>query len=303
MLPPGCHRAYLQARGRLGTWKNEQLAPAIMGVGARLNRSTTAVLEYPFEPRARWGWDQPRHAGLAELFDGDLDRYRETIRSVMGCIPHMAEIPVASSPGEPCWDNVYWSGLDGLLLYATVVERDPRTYLEVGSGNSTLFVRKAVRDHGLRTEIVSIDPHPRADVDALCDRVERHRLQDADLSLFDGLSAGDVVLLDGTHTVFMNSDTAVAFLDVLPRLPAGVIVAIHDIFLPWDYPPEWTDRWYGEQYLVGALLLARSPDWVVRFPAFYASRHPELAPLLAPLQRIVPDPPGIGGSSLWLERI
>ncbi len=31
--------------------------------------------------------------------------------------------------------------------------------------------------------------------------------------------------------------------------------AVHDIFLPDDYPPEWADRYYSEQYLLAAWLL------------------------------------------------
>lgn len=50
---------------------------------------------------------------------------------------------------------------------------NPATYLEVGSGNSTRFARRAITVHGLRTRIVSIDPEPRAVVDELCDEVVR----------------------------------------------------------------------------------------------------------------------------------
>jgi hypothetical protein len=54
----------------------------------------------------------------------------------------------------------------------------------------------------------------------------------------------------------MNSDVTVFMLDVLPRIPAGVLVGIHDIFLPYDYFDTWADRGYNEQYLLACYLLA-----------------------------------------------
>jgi Methyltransferase domain len=296
-------RAYNRVRLRLWKWKHESLAPAVLNLGVRMVPTTAAVLEYPFQPASRWGWGRPPHAGLTDLFGRHEEDYRRTIDGLDRYLPQLAGVGRQPSPGQPCWDNGYWTGLDAVLHYGFLVERRPRTYLEVGSGFSTLFARRAIRDYGLATTIVSVDPHPRADVDAACDEMHRRPLEQADLSIFDRLEAGDVVLLDGTHTVFMNSDTAVAFVDVLPRLPKGVLVGIHDIFLPWDYPPEWTGRWYGEQFLVAALLLGHSPDWVVRFPAWYVSKHPVLAELLGDVWGLVGDPPGKTGSSLWIERV
>lgn len=58
----------------------------------------------------------------------------------------------------------------------------------------------------------------------------RNRVEDVDLALFDQLKSGDILFIDNSHTVFMNSDTAVVFLDILPRLKLGVVVHTHDIF-------------------------------------------------------------------------
>ena len=79
----------------------------------------------------------------------------------------------------------------------------------------------------------------------------RQPLEAVDASEFGALTAGDVVFFDGSHRVFQNSDVTVFFLEILPALPPGVLVQIHDIFWPVDYPPAWADRYYSEQYMAG----------------------------------------------------
>ncbi len=131
----------------------------------------------------------------------------------------------------------------------------PKRFVEVGSGDSTRSAsrRRSIRDHSLPTLITSIDPTPRAEIDKLCDFVIRKPLEEVELDVFDELGPGDFLFIDGSHRSFSNSDVTVAFLDVLPRLRAGVVVHFHDIFWPYDYPPEWADRYYSEQYLLRLL--------------------------------------------------
>ena len=161
-------------------------------------------------------------------------------------------------------------------LYGFLREREPRQYVEIGSGVSTLCARRAIQDGGLATRITSIDPQPRADVDAACDHVIRAPLEQVDLGLFDDLGEGDIVFMDGSHHALANSDTVAFFLDVLPALPDGVLVGVHDILLPDDYPPEWADFHWSEQYLVAAYLLARGDQVRVELPCSYVHAHSEL---------------------------
>ena len=196
-----------------------------------------------------------------------------------------------------------WLGcLDIVALYSLRAELNPRVYLEVGSGFSTQFARRAISDHGLRTRIISIDPRPRADVDDVCDEVIRRPLEDVDLTVFDRLGAGDAVFVDGSHRSFTNSDATVMFLDVLPGLESGVHVGFHDIRLPDDYPPEWWHRFYSEQYLLAAYLLAEGTKFDITFPAWFIGGDEQLSQILAPLWNdgrltgIVRD-----GSSFWIR--
>jgi hypothetical protein len=176
--------------------------------------------------------------------------------------------------------NPFFSALDAISLYGLLGSREPALYFEVGSGNSTKFARRAVSDLHLKTKIISLDPSPRAEIDTLCDRVIRQPLEDVDIALFDELQAGDILFVDNSHRVFQNSDVTVFFLEVLPRLKPGVIVHIHDIFLPFDYPRAWVNRHYSEQYLLATYLLAEYRKLDILLPLAYISRHPITEPLL-----------------------
>jgi hypothetical protein len=130
----------------------------------------------------------------------------------------------------------------------------------------------------------------------------RKPLEAADLSVFSELTANDVVYIDCSHRAFMNSDVTTFFLEVLPTLAAGVVVGVHDILLPYDYPNEWADRWYSEQYLLACYLLSRWPRISVIFPSYFISQDLELKSVLAPLWD---DPAMAGiethGSSFWFQ--
>jgi predicted O-methyltransferase YrrM len=156
---------------------------------------------------------------------------------------------------HPFWVNDWFPPFDGAALYGLIAERSPRRYIEVGSGISTRFARKAISDLNLQTRIVSIDPHPRTVIDALCDEVVRSRMEEVPREFWEGIGPDDLLFIDNSHCSFPNSDVTVFFVEVMPTLRAGTIWGMHDIFLPWDYPEEWRDRFYNEQYLLLSYLL------------------------------------------------
>jgi Methyltransferase domain len=251
----------------------------------------------PTDARPRYGYGRPSHERLAKLLGCEDDSYREVLGDLRRYADELSAIPLdQGDPREPHWRSGYLFGFDGATLYGFVRSRTPRRYLEVGSGNSTLFVDRARRDGGLDVEIISMDPCPRREIDAICDKVVRQRLEDAHLRIFDELREGDVLFMDGTHRVFMNSDVTAFFLDVLPELPPGVLVGIHDIHLPDDYPPGYYDRYFSEQYLLATLLLGE-PSWMRPIlPSWYVSHHPELGALahsLIPREFANEDPHGV----------
>jgi hypothetical protein len=270
----------------------------------RLRGSRPALIpEYPLALQSRWGWGSPPLPPVAELLAAGAAGYEAMVDDVCELLQWARKIPRTSSdPAEPTWENDFWGSLDALVQCAALRRRNPAIYVEVGSGSSTRFARRAIDDFGLQTRIVSVDPHPREQIDELCDELVRRRLEDVELALFDRLGPGDMILLDGSHVALMNSDATVFFLEILPRLHPGVLVGVDDIFLPWDYPPTWTERMYGEQYLLAVQLLGGSAGFKVRFPGWWLVECSALGQRFDQLWPVVENRFGRHSSSFWLER-
>jgi len=226
---------------------------------------------YPVFPRPRWGHGQAAHPGLKAVLDRSRASYQAVLAKISANRAALHAVPYAHDPAilGPYWNNAVFSCLDAAALVHFLLDRRPRHYLEIGSGYSTLFARHAIRWGNLNTTITSLDPQPRTQIDSLCNDVIRESLENCDLNIFETLLPGDILFFDGSHRVFTNSDVTVFFLDILPRLRPGVLVHVHDIFLPCDYPPEWNNRLYSEQYMIAAMLLCPAPRFRVVLPNYF----------------------------------
>jgi predicted O-methyltransferase YrrM len=264
------------------------------------------ITDYPYALTSR-AFDKSVGGGkILDLLARSASESAAWLERVRGHAPQFREIAGAFSGNgaEPFWDNGMIPPLDGMILYAMVRKLRPRTYLEVGSGNSTKFVRKAIRDGGLDTRIVSIDPHPRAGIDALCDEVIREPFEDVSEAVFvDRLRANDIVFIDNSHRSFPNSDVTVFFTETLPLLPSGTYYGIHDIFLPLDYPPAWMDRFYNEQYLLVAYLLGGAAGDRIVFPGTHVVTSPQFVPAVrAIMQASGLEYAGANAGGFWMRR-
>lgn len=222
-------------------------------------------------PRRMIGAGARKVGEMMEAADASVDRW---LRYVEEYIPIFRNIPLIGNPelADPYWVNGFLPALDSMLLYTMVRKLKPKIYLEVGSGNSTKFVRKAIVDGGLSTKVVSIDPHPRASVDAICDKIHRYPVEEMDRGdLRELVKSADMIFVDNSHRSVQNSDVTVFFTEMLPEISSGTIYGVHDIMLPQDYPGEWVDRLYNEQYMLVAYLLGGADGDAVVFPGVYAS--------------------------------
>lgn len=263
-------------------------------------------LEYPPSRNytRRWTESNP-HQGLVKLFAGEQEAYWRRCQQLVQLQPYLEKIAPAIEgrfSQEPGWLGGAINPIDSAFLYYFMTEYKPRTYLEIGSGVTTLFAARAKRDHNLTTQIISLDPEPRYGIDQVCDQVIRQGLETADLSLFSQLEPGDIVFMDGSHRCFMNSDVTVFLLEVVPQLKPGVVVHFHDIVLPYDYP-EMFDSWYwNEQYVLAAYLLGAQEKVQILMPTKFVSTLPEFKPLIEStlLQHWTgPREPWLNGGSLW----
>ncbi|WP_271946902.1 class I SAM-dependent methyltransferase [Ruegeria faecimaris] len=165
--------------------------------------------------------------------------------------------------------NGYYDSPDADALYLMVRRFKPKRVIEVGCGNSTRVTRQAVLDGGLQTQITAIDPYPRADIAHVVDQFEQKRLEEVDPALFEQLEAGDILFIDSSHVVRMSNDVAHLFCRIIPALKPGVVIHVHDVFLPYEYPkrffydcPGW-----GEQYMLHALL--QSSAYSMLWPGYF----------------------------------
>ncbi|MEM6762313.1 MAG: class I SAM-dependent methyltransferase [Pseudomonadota bacterium] len=171
-----------------------------------------------------------------------MDGYGDAFDSIVG------------PPPEPRFDQTWFPRLDAAALYTLIRERRPGRVVEVGSGHSTRFIMRAVRDGSLSTKVTAIDPKPRADIEGLELRLHRTTLQDAGTLPFDGLAPGDLLFVDSSHVLMPGTDVDIILNHVIPELPAGTLVGFHDIFLPDAYPAAWPFNVYNEQNAVAPLL-------------------------------------------------
>jgi len=268
-------------------------------------RFQTLFLEYKVALKPRYGHGLPPHELLLKIIEQQRDTYQFWLGKIRGFAPQLQAIKKLSEekdPSQPGWNNSFLPGLDIMALYSIIAETKPRRYVEVGSGNSTKVAHKAVMDHGLSTKITSIDPYPRAEIDSLAHKIVRKPFEAVDTSWLAELEAGDILFIDNSHRMLPNSDATVFFLETLPALKPGVIVHIHDIYLPYDYPQFMCDRFYSEQYGLAIAILANPQRYQPIFPAYFISEDAALSDSISNIWDH-PNTQGVErhGGSFWLK--
>jgi hypothetical protein len=191
-----------------------------------------------------------------------------------------------------CWeDNTYFGLVDSAALYAMVRHHRPQKVVEVGSGYSTRMARDAIERNG-SGELITIEPFPQERMpSAPTYPVEVQRVP---LDLFESLEENDILFIDSSHVLRTGGDVKYEYLEILPRLAAGVLVHVHDVFIPDDYPLDWfTDRhrFWSEQYLLQAFL-AFNEQFEVLWSSHMLDRQVEWH-----------LPHGEPGGSFWLRRV
>ena len=233
---------------------------------------------------------QPPYAAVEALFDQNQSAFTGMIDLLDGRAAELEKL-------GPLLDQAWFPALDAAMAYVMVRERKPRRIVEIGSGHSTRILAKASAGAG---EILAIDPAPRADIAGLPGvTIVPSTLQAAPSNPFEGLLPGDMLFIDSSHILMPGSDVDFLFNRVLPRLPAGALVHIHDIYLPFDYPEAWGWRNYNEQQGVAPLLTTGA--YKPLFSSVWAERRltDRLArSVVARLER----PADALAASLWLEK-
>ena len=244
------------------------------------------INEYPVDMKPRYGYGLPPHKQLYDIIDTERNTYRALIDAALSNQNEIAEIQDSSKVTDsklPGWNNGFLPGLDIIAIYTMISFYKPKRYVEVGSGNSTKVAFKAKQEQHNSLEITSIDPMPRAEIDQLADVVIRKPFEDIDYQKVLNLEAGDILFIDNSHRILPNSDSMVFYMEIFPQLNKGVIVHIHDIYLPYDYPQFMCDRFYTEQYGLAMYVMANPKRYKTIFPCYFVSEDEELAKQLEPI--------------------
>lgn len=202
-------------------------------------------------------------------------------------------------------DNRMYGLADGAVYYSMLLHLSPHRIIEVGSGFSSALALDVRDRHLPGLELTFIEPHPDRLLGLLSpdDRnntqLLRSPVQDAPLDIYEQLHEGDILFIDSTHVAKAGSDVNWLFFHVLPRLRPGVIVHVHDIFFPFEYPDHWLDerRSWNENYLLRAFLTHSDTFEIMLFSSWLWEMHPELVTKYLP--QAAAEQPG----NIWLRKI
>lgn len=195
---------------------------------------------------------------------------------------------------------------DAISLYSHLRHQPPNRIVEVGSGfSSAVILDTSEKFLANRPEITLIEPNPSRLLSLLRPHdleqihVIEENVQNTQLDVFTELKSGDLLFIDSSHVLKAGSDLHFLFFDIFPKLSPGVIVHLHDIFYPFEYPDDWllTGKYWNEAYFLRAFL-AHNSVWKIRlFNSYLGLRHKSF------LKQHMPLFLRNAGGSIYIEKI
>jgi predicted O-methyltransferase YrrM len=186
------------------------------------------------------------------------------------------ELPFSAKQSPDCryyYDQDWFCYADAIFLYSFLRQTKPKRIVEVGSGFSSAVILDTLeRFLPQQTEVTFIEPYPDRLMSILKDhdkdknRILNTRVQEVPVEILTSLGSGDLLFIDSSHVVKCGSDVSFLVFNILPRLSSGVFVHFHDVFYPFEYPPEWltAGRYWNEDYFLRAFL-AYNSEWSIYF--------------------------------------
>lgn len=208
---------------------------------------------------------------------------------------------------EYYYDNEFFRAGDSEYLYSMVRHLAPANVIEIGSGNSTLMVRNALRRNaldnpGYRCRHVCIEPYEMPWLEETGVTVVRERVETVDRSIFSSLGSGDILFVDSSHVIKPQGDVLAIYLEILPMLKPGVVVHVHDILTPKDYFDGWVIdevKFWNEQYLLEAFLTLNRSFRILGALNYLKHHHYDLLASRCP---VLAGEAGCEPGSFWMVR-
>jgi Methyltransferase domain len=209
------------------------------------------------------------------------------------------------SAAEFGYQGTQYGNGDAEIYYSMVRHKKPRRIIEIGSGDSTLIANLAVAancrdDPTYQCEQICIEPYEMHWLEGTGVTVIRKRVEDIDLTVFDTLEANDILFIDSSHIIRQWGDVLREFQEIIPRVAPGVVVHVHDIFSPRDYPENWLRaerRLWNEQYLLEAFLAFNNRFEIVCANNWLWRHHYEALAKACPMTIT----PKAGPSAFWFQ--
>ncbi|KQW50994.1 hypothetical protein ASD02_32170 [Ensifer sp. Root1252] len=228
-------------------------------------------------------------------------------------VPHMKDYPFQKQQTQGhryFLENIYYGISDASILVGILNHFKPSKYFEVGSGFSSALALDVAQNADWEMEFRFVEPYPEVRLDTLLNdadrqrsRIEKSFVQEIPLSWFQELGNDDILFIDSTHVAKSGSDVVYLYTEILSHIPVGVIVHVHDIFFPFDYPPHWVigdNRSWNEAYMLHAFLEGNDSFEVIFFNDAFGLHEREL------VARTYPEflgVSGLTGGSIWLRKI
>jgi len=159
---------------------------------------------------------------------------------------------------------------DAEYLYNFIRLTKPKKIIEIGSGHSTLVGLMATstnqnKSEATKCDYICIEPYEMPWLESIGVQVIRNKVEEVDIDIFSQLDDGDILFIDSSHIIRPQGDVLFEYLELLPTLKTGVVVHIHDIFSPKDYPASWMIdevKFWNEQYILEAFLTCNT-QWKI----------------------------------------
>ncbi len=188
-------------------------------------------------------------------------------------------------PWQYYLNNPTFGPVDAEILYCMIRHFKPKKIVEIGSGYSTYLSAQAIlkneEESGNKSELTAIEPYPnevlKSGFPGLSKLIST-KVEEVDLSVFNELKENDILFIDSSHVLKIGNDVQYEYLEILPRLNKGVIIHIHDIFFPSEYPKRWVlemHLFWNEQYILQAFLAFNSSFEVLWSGSYMHLRYPD----------------------------
>jgi SAM-dependent methyltransferase len=221
-----------------------------------------------------------------------------------------------NSSSEFYLKNGAFLSVDAEVFHCMIRHFQPKRIIEIGSGSTTYLAAKACilnkENNGINTDVIAIDPFPNDNIKrgfrGFTTLIQKP-VEQVEINFFSQLEANDILFIDSSHIVGIGGDVNYEFLEIIPRLNTGVIVHVHDIFFPAEYPKKWIfeDRYFwNEQYILQAFLSFNFDFEILWSSSYmhlnYSDRLKAFFPSYTNLREDYPNYPQVWPSSLWFRR-